>query len=324
MPGAFPGVGSTGQPIPFMAPGAFVPYHPHSQTGCVPCVTNGPYPVPPSVNECFCSKQRKRESPTSYHYASGCYCAACQARRTAVEMECLKEERRRDREVKDAKEFIRMKNRVDKEAKEAGMEADYRQAKRNYEKWENPEEGRCCSQRDCGQMEGKKQVPFPVYAANPEPVAFLEPLSGSHSRHHYVTQLEAENERLRQDKAHLKGKVARERAIRNREEAARIFLNNKIEGLNLSIQELRKKVNSGENTGGSSKGSTDSKHQTKHGDKGKEKDGAPKKGKAKGNNHHHPHVCYDSDCDSFDSCSNCEFECNVKGCRTCRPKSGRA
>ncbi|EGX47191.1 hypothetical protein AOL_s00097g30 [Orbilia oligospora ATCC 24927] len=290
----------------------------------------------------------KKPSSSSYHYSVNCECPTCRARRMAIEMERIQEERKNEREYKDAQEFIKMKKRVDREDREAKLEGMYR-AKKTGGKNVTFEEPPMCHHmypEPEGDYEwfGIPIVPtssIPIMGFHPGETTpiHLQPLHAGPS--HYVDDLEEENARLRHEKSHLKDKIKRERSMRNNDNTARDYLSSRLRDLDKDVQELKKK-------GGKASGAPRSKtpvveiqvplatsekhHHHKKSpskEKGKAKDGDDSGDNRKGKNrnveskHKHPHVCFDSECDDFDSCSECSFECTVKGCRTCRPRGGR-
>ncbi|KAK6511107.1 hypothetical protein TWF481_000029 [Arthrobotrys musiformis] len=289
----------------------------------------------------------KKESTSSYHYAENCDCPTCKARRMAIEMERIQEERKHEREFKDTREFIKMKKRVDREEREATLEEMYR-AKKAGEKHVAFDESHMWRHMHPEHEAGYEWVavppgPFPITAFHPggtTPIT-LQPI------HHgpMLSELEVENARLRHEQIHLKDKIKRERSQRNKDDATRAFLSTRLHDLDQDVQELRKKACSTQ--GGSGVKApiveiqvplgNEKRHQhhkkSASKDKGKDKEGggsarnsadhAKAKTKNVGSKHKNPHVCYDSDCDNFDSCSECSFECKVKGCRTCRPRGGR-
>ncbi|KAK6331573.1 hypothetical protein TWF718_002122 [Orbilia javanica] len=327
--------------IPYVVPTGCTNHH------CSPKTTG-------STGECSTGhKHEKKASTSSYHYAKNCDCPTCKARRMAIEMERIQEERKQERELKDTQEFIKIKKRVDREEREATLEGMYR-AKKAGGKGVAFEEPHTCHQSH-PEFEGEYEWvaiptgPVPITAFHPggtTPIT-LQPLhTGSGP---CMSGLVEENSRLRQEKGHLKEKIRRERSMRNKDDAARAFLSTRLHDLDRDVQELKKKtrktqgeapgkapvveiqvplVNEGHNHHKRSASKDKNKGKGKgkgHAGDGRKDPGDHGKGKAKSvdSKSQHPHVCYDSDCEYFDSCSECSFECSVKGCRICRPRGGR-
>ncbi|RVD84835.1 uncharacterized protein DFL_003173 [Arthrobotrys flagrans] len=286
----------------------------------------------------------KKPSSSSYHYAESCNCNTCKARRMEIEMERIQEERKNEREYKDTQEFIKMKKRVDREERGAKMEDMYR-AKKAGGKNVTFDEHRMCNHM-CFELEGDYEwvavpagpVPITAFHLGGTTPITLRPLHTGP----YMSGLEEENARLRHEKGHLKDKIKRERSMRNHDDAARAFLSTRLHELDKDIQKLKKKACKAQGGAGTKAPTVEiqfplvgEKHHPKNSaseDKGKGKEGGGAKdfgdhGKTKAKNveskHKHPHVCYDSECPDFDSCSECSFECDIKGCRTCRPRGGR-
>ncbi|KAK6338146.1 hypothetical protein TWF696_001617 [Orbilia brochopaga] len=363
------------QPTTFIPTQVFAPPPVHQQS-----TTFIPYVVPSchckdkdkSTSSCIShghdhKKHTRKDSPSSssYHYAASCDCPACKARRMAVEMDRIKEERRREREYQDAKDFFKMKERVDREDREAEFADEYRAAKKAAEIADDEARMYRRMMRD-QEREAEYEwaavpvpVPVPITAYHPgsstpitlQPVNPVGYHSGWFDHGHHLAE---ENTKLRHERSYLKGEVQRERSLRNKEEATRVFFSTRLQDLDQDVQELKKKVRASRNSV-PGQGSvieiqvpTNKHHHSKDKkatvsaplkDKGKkDKGGSSKepvsprrssegfsvKSKATGNSKHkQPHICHDSDCDDYDSCSDCSFECNKKGCRTCRPRGGR-
>ncbi|KAF3920961.1 hypothetical protein ABW20_dc0109357 [Dactylellina cionopaga] len=295
--------------------------------------------------------QRKNStSASSYQYASSCDCASCKARRMAAELERIKEERQRDRDYKDAKEFLRMKERVDREDREVEMEEEYRSTKRAAEMVERDARMYHRMHREPEEEEEYEWAAVPITAFHPghsTPV-ILEPINPGGHRGGRMTNLEEENCKLRHQKDHLKGKVQRERSLRNIE-ANRASLSTRLQDLDQDVQDLKRKVRSTRiDQGGqtpvveiqvpvlhnkhhhshtkSSSSTPKSKVKDSSRDTTQSKNSSDQftfKKKTLASKHRQPHICYDSDCADYDSCSDCDFECEVKGCKTCRPRGGR-
>ncbi|KAK6345811.1 hypothetical protein TWF730_010154 [Orbilia blumenaviensis] len=371
------------QAPPHLHPGHFIPpqfYGPPAATQQQQQTTTFiPYVVPAcSGHQCGSKSTRsdsnpstshknhtKKSSDTSYHYAEACDCPTCKARRTAIEMERLKNERKHEREYKDAHDFLKAKERVDREQREASFEEMYRTTKKAAGKKVTLQEPNVCHHTHpeseseyewvafpsvtvpnvgCPHVTvpnvGCSHAPFPITAFHPDgsnPIT-LQPLHSSFGPWIGSHNLEEENFRLRQEKDRLKDKIRRERSLRNKDENTRDFLSSRLHDLDEDVRELKKKTRHAHGGSGGCKapiveiqvplpkdkhhhnGSPPSK--TKGGS-AKGSGGAKSKGKTDGSKHKHPHVCFDSDCDEFDSCSECSFECDLKGCRTCRPRGGR-
>ncbi|KAF3925397.1 hypothetical protein ABW21_db0206118 [Orbilia brochopaga] len=315
-------------------------------------------------------KHDKKDSPSnsSYHYAASCDCPACKARRLAVEITRIKDERHREREHQDAKEFFKMKERVDREDREAEFAEEYRAAKKAAG---NTEEEARMFRRMMREQERDAEyewvavpvpvpVPGPITAFHPgssvpitlQPVNPVGYHSGYFDRNHH--RLAEENTRLRHEKDYLKEKVQRERSLRNKEEATRVYFSTRLEGLDHDVQSLKKKVRASQATLPSQDSvieiqvPTNKHHHSKdkkvtvsaplqdhekrdkgggskrHASPGPSSGRVSVKTKNTGNSKHkQPHICQDSECEEYDSCSDCSFECHQRGCRTCHPGSGR-
>ncbi|KAK6524375.1 hypothetical protein TWF281_011283 [Arthrobotrys megalospora] len=373
-----PLVAPAGVPMPHPHPGHFIApqfFMPPATTTQQSTTTFIPYVIPScSAHHCKSKSttesssdpsttrkhHTKKSSTSSYHYADGCDCPTCKARRMAIEMERIQEERQREREYKDAQDFLKMKDRVEREEREAAVEEAYR-AKKTCKKHVSFEEPLVSHSKhpdpesEYEWVPVQTAVPFPVATPAPFPVATPAP-AGITAFHPggstpitlqpihpgpgpWMGGLEEENAKLRHQKEHLKRKVQRERSLRNKDDAARAFLSTRLNDLDQDVQELKKKVRHPHGGAGVRAPYVEievpipsGKHHHSHRkstvkDKGKEGrnagDHVTFKGKNSDGKHKHPHICYDSDCDNFDSCSECSFECDVQGCRTCRPHGGR-
>ncbi|KAJ6258830.1 Peregrin [Drechslerella dactyloides] len=339
------------QPTTFIPTQVFAPPAPHQSTTFIP------YVVP---NHCYCGeksasscashpcghkKYSKKDSTgnSSYHYAASCDCPSCKARRMAVEMDRIKEERRREREYQDAKEFMKMKERVDREDREAEIAEEYRAAKKAAVAVEEDARMYRHMMRE-GEYEWAVPVPMPITAYHPgsaTPIT-LHPVNPGGYQSGWCDHLAEENTKLRYEKDHLKEKCQRERSFRNKDEATRAFFSTRLQDLDQDVQDLKKKVRVSHgripsqgsvleiqiptNKHHHSQGkkvavSAPQKNQDKKA-KGNSKDAdSPRnssgrvtvKTKTTNSKHKQPHICHDSDCDDYDSCSDCSFECHKKG-----------
>ncbi|EWC47851.1 hypothetical protein DRE_02733 [Drechslerella stenobrocha 248] len=301
------------------------------------------------------SRDDKKESrkssagTSSYHPVASCDCFSCKARTMAIEMDRIKEERRRERDYRDAEEFFKIKDRVDREDREAEIEVEYRAAKMAAEgageEMHMPHRFMLGQERDAGYG---WTIPITAYHPGcPTPITLQAVTAGGYHHSGWFDHLSEENIKLRCQKDHLKEKVQQERSLRNKEEATRQFLSTRLQDLDQDVQDLKKKVRSS-GTGLSNQPQVVEvqvplkKHHRSHGNKGsgaegrnkvkgtskeatasRHSSGATIKTKTTSSKHKQPHVCHDSACDDYDSCSDCSFECGMKDCRTCRPRGGR-
>ncbi|EPS37118.1 hypothetical protein H072_9262 [Dactylellina haptotyla CBS 200.50] len=206
-----------GQPTAFMPTQIFTAAPPAQQTTFIPYIIPS---SPPCNRHCKTKsssgsnssndKKHSKKSPTSsssYHYASACQCTSCKARRMAIEMDRLKDEKRREKDYKDAKDFFKMKERVDREDREADMEEEYRASKRVAEG--RHEDAYVPYYPPYGTDEGYEwAVPITAFQTGRSTPIILEPIH--YNAYHDTSDwqhLEAENSRLRRQKDHLKHKV---------------------------------------------------------------------------------------------------------------------
>ncbi|KAK6506543.1 hypothetical protein TWF506_011449 [Arthrobotrys conoides] len=299
--------------IPYFVPSGCTPHH------CEPKGSGPSGPGGPSDthNHSGHKHHEKKPSSSSYHYSVNCDCSTCKARRVAIEMERIQEERKNEREYKDAQDYIKMKKRVDREDREAKLEDMYRTKKaggKNVSFEEPPTRHHMHSESE----EDYEWLGIPVVPAGAVPITAFHP--GESTPIHlqplhpgpgpYVSGLEEENARLRHEKSHLKDKIRRERSMRNKDDAARDYLSSRLHDLDKDVQELKKKGSKAPGTPPRPKTpvieiqvplANEKHHHHKKSpskDKGKAKDSEDYsdhhggKNKNVGSKHKHPHLTY--------------------------------
>ncbi|KAF3912360.1 hypothetical protein AA313_de0207304 [Arthrobotrys entomopaga] len=143
-------------------------------------------------------------SGSTYKYASPCECPSCKARMMATEMDRINEERRREQEHNEAREFINMAERVNREDREAEMEEYYRAAKRAAEMADTSQP----MYQYVPALPGQEHPwTAPTTAFQTAAPILLEPAYQGGRQDAWTGHLVEENHRLRRDKADLKHRV---------------------------------------------------------------------------------------------------------------------
>ncbi|KAK6540542.1 hypothetical protein TWF694_009333 [Orbilia ellipsospora] len=239
-------------------------------------------------------------SSSTYHYAPSCECPSCKARRMAIEMDRINEDRRREQECKEAMEFMSLTERVNREDREAEMAEYYRAAKRAAGADGSQPMYNCIP--TLLEQEHPWAIPVTGFQTGRSTPILLEPACQGGYPAAWTGHLTEENHRLRRDKADLKHQVRDltkdVRVLKKDLDSTRKRSRSQTPAIEVQIPGLAEKHGPPRSAFASPRKTTPSKR---------------KQG----------HICYNSDCVDFDSCSECEFECNKKGCRTCRPHGGR-